>query len=145
VGNDPVNMIDPTGEEIVLAIHDAGLGYYHAKIIIVPDDQDTFRDDRRFQTTKNGKKFLVIGGGPDTSVSVFGPLIGGLNRPKDVSKTLSGESLEVGRIDPGNGDTENNLINRMIGVAKSYADNKPYSLSPSANGDDYNSNSLLMA
>lgn len=142
VANDPVNALDPTGERIVLTVHEVAGGYYHAKIVIIPNDQSTFRNDDRFQTTDGGVKFLVIGGGPDTGRNILGPLVGDINRPADVSKTLSGESYVVADIVPGKGDTENNLIERMTGVAESYNDDRPYSLFPSGTGDDYNSNSF---
>lgn len=140
--NDPVNLRDSTGERISVAIHEVALGQYHTKIVVVPDDQKTFRNDDRFEKTENGTRFLTIGGGPDTNMSILGPLIGDLNRPKDVSMTLSGESLEIARILPGKGDTENNLINRLIGVSESYKDDKPYSFFPSLTPNGYNSNSL---
>ncbi len=85
---------------------------------------------------------MTIGGGADTRANVLGPLVGDINRPNDVSKSLSGESLEVARILPGKGDSENNLINRMVSVTESYKDDKPYSLFPSSKGSDYNSNSF---
>ncbi|WBY06806.1 hypothetical protein PIB19_14965 [Sphingomonas sp. 7/4-4] len=142
VGNDPVNLKDATGKRISVVIHEVGAGKYHTKIVIVPDNQKAFMNDKRFQSDENGVRFMTIGGGPDTKLNIFGPLVGGINRPTDISKTLSGESLEVARIVPGKGDNENSLINRMVGVAESYKDDKPYSLFPSANGDDYNSNSF---
>ncbi|MGA9580372.1 MAG: RHS repeat-associated core domain-containing protein, partial [Allosphingosinicella sp.] len=142
VGNDPLNAVDPTGERISLVIHEVAGNQYHAKIVIVPDDQKTFRNDERFQSTEHGTRFMTIGGGPDTGLSIFGSLVGDINRTNDVSKTLSGDSFEIGKITPGRGDTENNLINRMTAVAESYNDNKSYSLLPSAGGDDYNSNSF---
>ena len=149
VANDPVNLIDYTGEKIEVAMHEVTVGpynsgSYHLKIVIVPNDQDAFRNDDRFQVDANGTVFATIGAGPDSDANIFGPLVQGMNRETDVGKTLSGESYTVGSITPGQGDTENNLINRMIGVAGSFDNNAyDYSLDPSANGSDYNSNSFV--
>lgn len=145
---DPVNNIDSSGKRIVLAIHEVTVGPYrssdyHMKVVIIPDDQETFMGDSRFQMSSDGVLFSTIGAGPDSKRSVFGPLVSGINRPTDVQKTLSGESYEIGNITPGAGDSENALINRMFSLSESHDNNRfDYSLNPSADGNDYNSNSF---
>lgn len=152
VGNDPVNGIDPSGRSILAVMHEVTIptdemvatGDFHLKIVIVPEDQDEFRKDKRFQINKDGIVFTTIGAGPDSSANVFGPLVGGFKRGTDVGKLLSGDSFFVARITPGDGDSENDLINRMIATAGSFDSTKyNYSLRPSSRGSDYNSNSFI--
>jgi RHS repeat-associated protein len=149
VGNDPANNADPTGERIVITAHEVTLGGYHSgslhmKIVIIPDDQDSFRNDRRFDNQLGSTRFATIGAGPDTWRNVFGPLVEGVDRGTDVSKVKSGESFEIAEIKPGKGDTENALIDRLFGVAGSYQDKLDYSLYPSKDGSDYNSNGFIV-
>jgi RHS repeat-associated protein len=148
VANDPVNLKDVTGERITVVMHQVTVGpyqsgSYHMKIVVTPDDQKTFRNDGRFSNRQNGVAFATIGAGPDTWKNVAGPLVSGVNRGTDVAKVKSGESFTIAELKPGKGDTENNLINRLFGVAGSYKNDLDYSLNPSAGGRDYNSNSFV--
>lgn len=147
VGNDPVNGVDPTGERVLLAIHEVAGGYYHAKIVIIPNDQDTFRGDDRFETTEEGRVFATLGAGPENG-SIFRPLgdlVSNPNRPNDVSEPFS----IVADITPGQGDTENAMINRMFATDSNYNDGLDYDLFPSTDpnagsaNDGYNSNSYV--
>jgi RHS repeat-associated protein len=145
VGNDPVNAVDPTGEKIVLAIHEvkigARTGNYHAKLVIIPNDQERYRDDKRFQQNKKGTVFVTIGAGPENNSleRPQGDLVSNLNRTNDVSE----KGYVLSNIFPTEGFTENQLIDRLLNLNASYGDNLPYDFFPDKGDNTYNSNSFI--
>jgi uncharacterized protein RhaS with RHS repeats len=140
-GNDPVNGVDPTGTEVLIGAHpvvedDVLPDMYHLKFILIPDDQDAFRNDDRFERDENGTIFATLGAGPAGALQ----LEAGRNRPNDVAQYLNGDTVILGNITPvKGGGTDTDLINRILGVGLSYRGNLRYTfggelgLSPNSN------------
>ncbi|WP_430445273.1 RHS repeat domain-containing protein [Sphingorhabdus contaminans] len=149
--NDPINLIDTNGKEILLAIHQVtppttagGIfvpGTYHAKLIIIPNDQDAFRKNDNFETNDKGTVFATLGAGPENGSGferATGDLVSNYNRDRDVSEP----GIVFAQISPGKGDTENNLINRIMATDAQYGDKLDYDFLPESQ-DGYNSNSYI--
>jgi hypothetical protein len=139
VGNDPLNLLDPTGREIYAATHRVlGIGPQHGKIVIIPRDQDRWKGTIFFNESgklPDGRVYITIGGGPDGAKGLdTGNLIGSLNRPTDLdlSSNVRNTLLEMPK-----GVTEDAMIGRLASGAELYQDNLDYDLIP---GDGYNSN-----
>lgn len=144
VENDPLNLLDPSGERIIVAAHEVRLGadtgQYHMKLVIIPDNQKGYADDSRFFTNNAGARVSTMGAGPENGslLRPLGDLVSNHNRPRDVSET----GFVVGEISPGKGDTEDALISRLFQADANYRDNLDYDFFP-GRSDGYNSNSYL--
>ncbi len=84
VGNDPLNLLDPTGREIYAATHRVlGVGPQHGKIVLIPRNQDRWKGTVFFNKSgelPDGRRYITIGGGPDEAKGLnLGNLIGDLN------------------------------------------------------------------
>lgn len=144
VGNDPVNLLDPTGERIIVAAHEvrigANTGQYHLKIVIIPNNQRAYAADSRFFTNNSGSRVSTLGAGPEngTLLRPLGDLVSNTNRERDVSE----RSIIVAEMFPGAGDTEDALIGRLFNADSNYRDNLDYDFFPGSS-DGYNSNSYV--
>jgi uncharacterized protein RhaS with RHS repeats len=60
VANDPLNLLDPSGERIIVAAHEVRLvadtGQYHMKLVIIPNNQKGYTNDSRFLTNNAGAR-----------------------------------------------------------------------------------------
>lgn len=145
VANDPINLIDSTGERIIVAAHEvrlgsASTGQYHLKLVIIPNNQSAYANDSRFFTNDAGARVVTLGAGPEnrTLLRPLGDLVSKTNRDRDVSEI----SINVAEILPGKGDTEDALIGRILATDSNYKDNLDYDFFPSSS-DGYNSNSYV--
>ncbi len=146
VRNDPVNLLDPSGERIVVATHEVrggGVrsGNFHLKLIIIPNNQRAYQDDQRFFTNEAGARVATLGAGPEngTPLRWLGDLVSNVNRENDVQE----RTFYIGDLVPGQGDTEDALIGRIFDADANYRDNLDYDLFPESQ-DGYNSNSYIM-
>ena len=145
VANDPINLLDPTGREILAATHRiGGVGPQHGKIVIIPEDQGRWKGTIFFKdggVLPDGRHYITIGGGPDEeNLLDRGKLIGDLNRPTDLdmSSNTRQNPLELPK-----GISEDVMIGRLVSSAENYEDNLDYDLiTDGMDSDGYNSNSL---
>ena len=149
VGNDPANAIDRTGKKVVLVAHQVKVGgirtgQYHLKVAILPNNQDAYRNDIRFQTNNKGARAATLGAGPEKSSAdrVQGKLVSNINRKTDISES----GFAVANINPAKGQTEDQLIEQLFRADANYKDNLNYSYpNPfKANFSGYNSNSYAV-
>lgn len=144
VGNDPVNLVDPSGERILVAAHQvrvgADTGKYHLKLVLIPNSQRTYTHDSRFFTNNAGARVSTLGAGPENGslLRPLGNLASDTNRSRDVSEI----GFVVAEISPGKGETEDALIGRLFEADANYRDNLDYDFFPSSS-DGYNSNSYV--
>lgn len=144
VANDPLNLLDPSGERIIVAAHEvrigADTGQYHMKLVIIPNNQKGYTNDSRFFTNNAGARISTMGAGPENGslLRPLGDLVSNNNRPRDVSEM----GFVVAEISPGRGDTEDALIGRLFQADANYRDNLDYDFFPSQS-DGYNSNSYV--
>ncbi|MEP4150117.1 MAG: RHS repeat-associated core domain-containing protein, partial [Lentilitoribacter sp.] len=145
VGNDPINLLDPTGMEIALATHRVGgIGPRHAKLVITPQNQDAYRDHPVFQNggvDANGNVFITIGGGPDNSNGAnLRTLVGDFNRPSDLIQNSNVDNLILNL----GGRNEDQVISDLLGSVNRFDDdNLDYDLFPDLTTDGFNSNSFI--
>jgi RHS repeat-associated protein len=144
-GNNPVVYMDDSGLEIRYANHEVAFGKYHSKLVIYPENQQKWSSSDFMKTGGDGRKFFTIGGGPDSSWWLAGPLEIGINRELDVDKHLQGKDGDSIILTlPERYISEDSAIESLIGSVKNYEskDNKPeYALSPG--GSDRNSNGII--
>ncbi|MCP3995360.1 MAG: RHS repeat-associated core domain-containing protein, partial [bacterium] len=143
VRNNPMNAVDPTGEAIYLKTHEVAAGRYHAAVVIVPEDQQAFKGDERFEVTEEEGVLATLGAGP-----IDGLLVGEKNRDSDIELDTAKDFI---RIDLG-GRNENEVIESLFAADSLYDDSLDYDLFPAQTGqgsallparaqDGYNSNS----
>ena len=124
-GSNPISFRDPFGlDTIQLQIVKTGPTQYHTSIRIAPD---------------NGHKAFTLGAGP-ASVwrAVLGKptsLVSQPNRPGDTGRQAARITLDLG------GQSENEVIRKLVTQDQHYKDNLPYELEPEATDPHYNSNS----
>jgi RHS repeat-associated protein len=129
----PLAFVDPLGLYVLLEAHPVALGFNHSKVVIIPDDQDSWRDHPDARTFLNGEVYMTIGAG-----SVDGKLTDGLNRTRDVIRTHNVFSTSVNL--PA-GMTENQYIGKLLSAHENYQDNAKYVWFPAKSSSSYNSNS----
>lgn len=141
--NNPLNAVDPDGLRIVLMAHEVGLGNYHTKIAIIPEDQDKYRNVAGFFRGPSGEYMEFMGAGPSNNpVSTLmgngGNLYKGINRPTDVRAAPAfQENLKIPE-----GKTEDDMIGSLTSAFNNYRNNEKYTLFPRPGKDEYNSNSF---
>lgn len=150
VGNDPLNATDPSEKEILLRTHrvfrdtevEDAITVEHAKIVIIPDDQESYKGDTRFKSVlPDGRRYATIGGGPTAQVpGGYGPLQSGEKWPRDVdqSKTMFEEKLIHPDIASGK-KTKNEIIEDLFRMEKMYREDLPYE-DQVTGSNGYNSN-----
>jgi RHS repeat-associated protein len=133
VANDPLNNSDPDGREIQLKTHSA-YGGQHAKIVIIPENQDKYANDPRFKDNvlPDGRHFAIISAGPE-----LGKLKSEVNRAEDVRLTSNGQDSTHWTL-PIPAELEDAKIKQLFANDAAYNDNVPYS--GLAGGNGYNSN-----
>ena len=133
-------------------VQEVAVGNYHTSIKIQPEDQIRWKNDPRYGDIFNnidpetGMYYATIGGGPDSSSSIFGNLIGGetasgqmdgINRTRDINPlNKSWESSNLVSI-----NQENSYIEKLFNANANYKNNLDYALFPNKNSSSYNSNS----
>ncbi|MBI1313164.1 hypothetical protein GC176_17880 [bacterium] len=123
-----------------------GTQYYHTAILIVPDDQETWKNDPAFA------QILYVGHTPMhyTIVSAdasnpTNPLnLGKLRRyPVPESVTMfEAQGGTLSDVSISSGD-QNDMITTILGIAGAYGDNLNYHLFPESHPGYYNSNSFV--
>lgn len=125
---------------------------YHFSWLIVPDDQNAWKDHPDFKNNKtiDGKVYATIGGGPDSPftdfITEFGlpNLHGGINRqPYDTDLTIKTFSVQIEPTFIGN---ENAKIQQLLDLNKNFETNPNklnYWFFPENNNNFYNSNSYF--
>lgn len=108
---------------IPVGFHEVAAGIYHGKIVVRPENLGRWQGHALM---KDGQ--MVFGGGPDSSLSVHGPLMGAENRESDVAEP----SVECHELRPMFGKSEDDVIENLIQNTKNYSENpKPqYTLLP---------------
>jgi RHS repeat-associated protein len=138
VGNDPINHVDPDGNTIVLAGHNVAGGVTHMKTVIIPNNQERYRNNAFFQNVlPDGRRYATLGAGPEGGLLVSNP-----NRERDV--TLDRNNYNHDLQLPAN-VTEEEMIYRLFSADAAYHDNLDYDFYPNGffggGSDGYNSNS----
>ena len=142
VRNDPVNATDPTGREILLQTHRVLAGARHAKVTVVPNNQQRYQNDPRFPNRlPDGRVFATIGAGPENASVSPGNLVADLNRERDVGKTMADENEFSEPLVPPGGD-EDAAIQSLFAAEANYDDSENYDYFPSQSGGR-NSNSFV--
>ena len=125
---------------------------HHFSWLIVPEDQDTWKNHPDFKNniTADGKVYATIGGGPDSPLSDFIADFGlpnlhsGINRqPYDVDLTIKTFTTQINQLVIGD---ENLKIQQLLNLNKNFEANpdKPnYWFFPKKNDNFYNSNSYF--
>jgi RHS repeat-associated protein len=140
--NDPVNLIDPTGETIEVLYHEVALGNDHASIRFTPDDQDAYASNPDFQNTdENGNRYSVLSAGPEG-----GDLVSDVNRESDLGPQEGGAEITL-----PDGVSEDEAFATLSQLDSNYGDNLDYDLFPANEGerkwwradDGHNSNSYV--
>ena len=139
--NNPYKYYDPDGREIRMVAHPVKLGFDHASIMIIPDNQALYANNRYFQnqvSKDDPRRFATIGAGPGIT-SDFGlgilKLQAGINRKSDVkNKKTDGSRIVL------NGRNEDEVISSLFSNHSNYTNNLNYGLFPSI-FSFYNSNS----
>lgn len=133
--------------EITVQVHEVALGNFHTSVRIVPQNQDLYANDPRFQNTFVGEdgntyRYATLGAGPEG-----GDLVSNPNRAKDLDQDIKIEFLEVDL----NGTNEDEVIEKLFETDANYQDNLDYDLFPANEGerniliadDGHNSNSYV--
>jgi hypothetical protein len=135
-------------------VHEVAGGFYHASIIIIPEDQEKYKDNELYKKNVltdeegNEKFFVTLGAGPDNFLGGWtSKLESNLNRDKDIILDIKVESiiLDIGRRD------ENEVIEQLLLADSNYDDNLDYDYMASPDDerkwyladDGYNSNSYV--
>jgi len=112
--------------------------WLHSKVVIIPKNQDKYKNDARFKDHKlpDGRIFATIGAGPDGPGQKF--LVSSPNRPNDVAFTEKNADAwyQVLRSPSGNEDDD---IEALFAADASYGDDLDYAGVPFWD-DEYNSN-----
>lgn len=144
--NNPIKFIDTDGREIAVQAHEVALGFYHLSIRITPENQDKYKDDDRFKDNKDedGKRYATIGAGASTKSTLFGRLLSGVNRGRDVD--LNVEKVEYRRLEL-QGKDEDLLIKSLLESQNNFELNSKkeplaYDIFPFFQ-NEYNSNSFI--
>lgn len=145
VFNAPTVLSDFLGLEINYANHLVAGGNYHSKIVIIPDNQQKYANDPRFQNFDSlGRRYATLGAGPE-----HGKLVAGVNRERDVSKPC-GNRIRLNL--PNQFANEDEAIRELLRMIENYNVHPlPYTLFPSSAskefnalvGGEYNSNSFI--
>ena len=138
-----VHEVDPLGIKT---------GAYHASIKFKPENQELYKEDKRFQTDpSDGKRYITLGAGPK---GINNKLTGDFNRNRDVS--LDNKILESLPIVPV--EQEDQVFQEITELNKNYNQHRlEYDTFPDPNktkgvgqagtinrpGDSYNSNSYV--
>ena len=138
VGNDPINHVDPDGNTIVLAGHNVAGGVTHMKTVIIPNNQERYRNNAFFQNVlPDGRRYATLGAGPEGGFLVSNP-----NRERDVALDRNNYNHDLQL--PVN-VTEEEMIYRLFATDAAYRDNLDYDFYPQGffggGSDGYNSNS----
>jgi RHS repeat-associated protein len=152
-GNNPVNSIDPLGLKVELQWHEVGMGNYHTKLRITPENQlfpyyAQWMWGVEFQLGLDGNRFTTMGAGPDGTWHTKDLLKSDFNRDRDVNQPNAG-SIALKRDQKGKEKTEDELIEELFELDEKYGDGADYDLFPEVEGqrnwwkedDGYNSNS----
>ena len=124
--NDPVNLIDPTGETIEVLYHEVALGNDHASIRFTPDDQDAYASNPDFQNTdENGNRYSVLSAGPEG-----GNLVSDVNRESDLGPQEGGAEITL-----PDGVSEDAAFATLSQLDSNYGDNLDYDLFPANEGE----------
>ena len=125
---------------------------HHFSWLIIPDDQETWKNHPDFKDNKtiDGKVYATIGGGPDKPIDDFAKdfglpnLHGGLNRePFDTNLSIKNFTTQINPSLVGN---ENIKIQQILNLNQSFESNpnKPnYWFYPEQFKNSYNSNSYF--
>lgn len=139
------------GSGIRLQAHPAlGTPFSHAKVTIIPENQERYKDDPRFQNIlPDGRVYATIGGGPtlksdDWSYrSPLGNLESGVSWGEDTNLRINSydELLTHPAVTSGE-MTQDELIDHLFALESNYKEDLDYDLLPALSfwEDDYNSN-----
>jgi hypothetical protein len=142
-----VNATDPTGREIRHSSHPLTAGFLHAKVVVIPDNQEKWKSHEKFKNNKlpDGRHFATFGaegvGRPNPKV------VSDMNRTRDVSYTAEGANIYDATLEhpevASGAITEDQLIDRMFEQERNFQDGVlDYDIAPPAlPGEGYNSNS----
>lgn len=145
VGNDPINLIDPTGERWEVTYHQvmAGHSARHTAIRFTPDDQQRARTHPQFNNIDQaGNRYVVISAGPQ-----WNRLVSSANREADLGPQEGAVEFQI----PSGHRSEFHFFNTVANSSNAYRDGLDYDLFPQANAenrhalvpdDGYNSNSF---
>ncbi len=145
--NNPIIFTDPDGNQIAVQVHYVALGFNHSSILIVPENQEKYKNDKRFKTDKgSGLVYATIGAGPKK----FNTLVSGINRELDRDLNIKKETAVICKPDM-NGKTEDQIIDVLFEKNANYNDNLDYDFFPAKEGerswyiadDGHNSNSFV--
>jgi len=143
--NNPVNFLDPYGLVIAYANHEVKGGFYHSKLIIIPNNQKYWRNHplygRHFRKQlPNGRCYTTLGAGPDNG----NWLDSGIYRPRDVNQPFENwRDLKL----PSRYGNEDDAIQELLGRQLNYEvfGNVPYVLFPEPGRNQFNSNSYIFS
>jgi RHS repeat-associated protein len=137
----PVRLTDPDGREVRLQWHKVMGNNYHAFVRIMPENQQKYANDPRFQNIdEQGRRYATIGAGPEG-----GNLVSNINRSADAERHEGGNIVST----PSGFKNEDEFIEGLFRLDANYGDNLDYDLFPAPAGqgswwlpdDSYNSNS----
>ncbi|MCG3145798.1 MAG: hypothetical protein HONDAALG_03474 [Gammaproteobacteria bacterium] len=133
----PLSHSDVFGLDVLQQSHPVALGQNHAKLLLVPINQDRWRGDPRFNNVlPDGRRYAALGAGPED-----GYLVSNFNRERDIQldHNVSSEACPV----PDRYGSEDQLIEALLAIDKAYGDRADYEWFPSRFSDGYNSNSYI--
>jgi hypothetical protein len=147
VGGNPVGLADPSGLDVFIGAHIAAFPFgnstsppsLHLSLQLQPNSPRDFTDLKGWTAGPGGSLKATLGGQPERPFPPFGNLFSSPNYPDDTSNRTPHRI----RVPTPCGMTDTQFINSLIFAAGSYQNNRPYSLSPSAKNNTYNSNSYV--
>ena len=135
--NNPVKFVDPTGMEITVQAHLVRLGNYHLSIKITPENQENYKNDKRFKNNIDaaGNHYVTLG----ANRAKGRLLVSNINRKTDINNP----KVETIPLDL-KGQDEDAVIADLLEADSNYQDDAEYNLFPQEDEPSgHNSNSYI--
>jgi RHS repeat-associated protein len=142
VGGRPLSYIDPFGLEILLQTHPVAFGENHSKLTIVPQNQERWRNDPRFNNElPDGRVYATVGAGPEGFMGET--LISNINRARDLIMNGNVFSRSIFTMSCPSPEAEDRVISNFFQTDANYRDNLDYDFFPDSSENGNNSNSYI--
>ena len=134
---DPLQWRDPLGLEIYYANHSVTLGFYHSKLIVIPENQPRWKGHPYFNgnVLPDGRHFTTIGAGPEDGFRAAA------ERDRDLSEGCH-DRKKLGL--PTRYRDEDEAISALLKMINRFNSRRHhYALFPIEGGTAYNSNGFI--
>nr|WP_067298395.1 RHS repeat-associated core domain-containing protein [Marinobacterium profundum] len=142
VGGRPLSYRDPFGLEMLLQTHPVAFGEHHSKLTIIPQNQERWRNDPRFNNElPDGSLYATIGAGPEGFMGET--LVSNVNRERDLIMKKNVFSRSIFTMSCPSPEEEDRIILHAFQMDSVYRDNLDYDFFPDKDESGNNSNSYI--